>query len=96
MNIRVTGDRVLIVLPPSQAERDTVSGLFTPVSLPPPVTFGRVWKTGPRVISDIKVGDAVAFDPSSGDALPLGEHQCIFVRDRECLALYRKPVEGAA
>jgi co-chaperonin GroES (HSP10) len=89
MNVVVKNDRVLVLLPPNDGDRRTLSGLFTPESLPSPVTFGRVVRTGPKV-RDLRPGDAVAFPATAGDAWPYGDHLCLFLRESECVARIAK------
>lgn len=95
MNIRPIKDRLLILLAPSPEERTTAAGLFAAAALPPPTTYGRVIRKGDRC-RDVAVGDLVAFPPTVGDDITIGDYACLFVRESEIAAIIPKrnlPVE---
>lgn len=89
MNLRIVNDRVLVVLPEHPAERQTTAGLFLAHSLTPALCYGRVARVGPNV-RDVAQGDAVAFPPNVGDGISIGEHDCLFVRESEIVAVIPK------
>lgn len=64
--MRILGGRCLIKLAPVRDR--TASGLFLEPALTPPVCYGKVVQIGPKV-TDVKVGDIVAFPPSVGEPL---------------------------
>lgn len=94
MNIRPIKDRLLVLLAPTQDDRQTASGLFMAAALPPPTTYGRVIRKGDRC-RDVGIGDLVAFPPTVGDEIMLGEHACLFVRESEVAAIIPKRNQSA-
>lgn len=89
LHIRPHKDRVLVLLAPHADERQTAAGLFKAAGLPPPTTYGRVIRKGDRC-RDVSVGDLVAFPPTVGDDISIGEHACLFVRESEIAAVIPK------
>lgn len=89
MTLRLTHDRVLIVLPPATPDAVTPSGLVTAPALPPPVTHGKVWKAGPDV-RDVAPGDMVAFPPTAGDPVDIRGHACLVIRERDIVAIIER------
>lgn len=76
---------VLVLLPDSEAEKTNAAGLFVSHALTPAVTYGKVYKVGPKV-ADVRVGDVVAFPPTAGDPMDIGAYQCLFLRETEIVA----------
>ena len=86
MNLRLLHNLVLVVLPENPAEQQTAAGLFTAQAFTPPITYGRVARIGPKV-QEIGIGDAVAFPPEVGDAIDIGAHACLLVRESDIAAV---------
>lgn len=87
--IRPLKNQVLILLPPNPDEQQTTAGLFTAAALPPATSYGRVIRKGDRC-RDVGIGDLVAFPPTVGDEIHLGDHACLFVREAEIAAIIPK------
>lgn len=64
--MRILGRRCLIKLAPVPDR--TASGILLEPAFAPVVCYGKVVQIGPKV-TDVKVGDVVAFPPSAGEPL---------------------------
>ena len=88
-SIRVLKNRVLVLLPPSRAEQQTLSGLFIAQDWKPVSSYGRVLITGPRC-RDVREGDLVAFPPTAGDPMPLNDTtEGLFLWETDIAAVIR-------
>jgi len=88
-SIRVLKNRVLVLLPPSRAEQQTLSGLFIAQAWTPVSSYGRVLITGPQC-RDVREGDLMAFPPTAGDPVPLNETtEALFLLESDIAAIIR-------
>lgn len=81
--LELRNDICLVLLAPDPVEeRAKASGLVVEQSIPAPICYGRVLRTGP-LVSDVAKGDVVAFPPSAGEEYPHRDYRLLFVHERE-------------
>jgi hypothetical protein len=73
---------VLVLLAPNPEQQRTPAGLIVERAIAPVTCYGRVLRTGPRVM-DVARGDVVAFPPSAGEPYDYGDFQLLFLREPE-------------
>lgn len=92
MELRLTGDRIVVRVP-ENGERRTSGGLLIPATaMPAPkrLAWGDVTLTGPEV-RVAKEGDRVLFLPSAGLEVELEGEELVLLRERDVQAVSSQP-----
>jgi chaperonin GroES len=93
--ITMLWDRVLVLLPVSEGERRSRSGILIPATaeVSRRLVWAEVTAVGPHVRS-VKVGDAVLFNPADRAEVEVQGEDYLLLRERDIHAVASERIDG--